>query len=166
MHVILQIRSILVRDQNNGYWLPLYTEELPGTSASLSGDKRTLCKPAMCLCLMVSVSLTQSRKRVSLKLANHSCVPLPRKHIYPHVHQWRKPSSPYIHHPNLCQSSPLTDAITSQERLLLANSFTTADRERRNSQFSRLLLHLWVPAVQGLFWECANTLKRRCLFWS
>ncbi|MED6277743.1 hypothetical protein CHARACLAT_016574 [Characodon lateralis] len=48
------------------------------------------------------------------------------KHLFkPHVdEQPRKPSSLL---PNPCQSSPLTNAIIGQERLLLANNFTTAD---------------------------------------
>lgn len=63
----------------------------------------------------------------------------------------KKAQQPLNPSPSPCQSSPLTDAITGQERLLLENNFTAADGERRNSQFSGLLLHLSVPEVHGLF---------------
>lgn len=75
-------------------------------------------------------------------------------HLYSDLdQQTRRLSRLYIHLANPCQSSPLTNAITGQERLLLANKLTKADGKMRNSQSPNLLLYLRVPEVHGLFWE-------------
>ncbi|MEQ2314341.1 hypothetical protein AMECASPLE_011105 [Ameca splendens] len=88
------------------------------------------------LCIMHVLSFKVNPVRKETIFFSVLCTISAGKHLFkPHVdEQPRKPSSLL---PNPCQSSPLTNAIVGQERLLLANNFTTADGERRNSQLSR-----------------------------